>query len=79
MQHTFRMRKDRLCDEDGSEWIVYGVEAVDSSGTVLYRCSDIFFDGKTAADFIRQCNEKEVELSHIPDIISDVLAQQYTV
>ena len=78
MVYTYRMREDPLRDEQGIEWKVYGIEAVDSAGNILCCFPDIFFDRERAKAFVRSCNVQRVELLHMQDVIDNVLAEQYT-
>ncbi|MBQ8683060.1 MAG: hypothetical protein IJ518_00915 [Clostridia bacterium] len=73
------MNEDRLYDEQGMEWTVYGIEALDTAGNILCCFSDIFFEQEKAKEFVQMCNEQAVEPVHIQDVIDDVLAQLYSV
>lgn len=77
MHYTYRMKETCLCDEQGTKWTVYGVEAVDATGNILSCFSDVFFDRESAKSFVRACNEQEVELLHIRDVVDDALVEQY--
>ena len=79
MRYTYQINQEALRDESGTAWAVYGIEAVDGDGNILFRFSDIFFSRERAEGFVRLCNEQEVELTHIRDIIDNAVAEQYTV
>lgn len=68
------MRKDTIYDEDANKYTVYGIEAVDSKGKVLLSFSDIFFDKQKAEHFVNLCNENDLELIHLADVVEDALA-----
>ncbi len=73
MDYFYRMRTDKIYDEDGTEFTVYGIEAVENSGTVLRSVPDIFFDIEKAKDFVDLCNSCEISLIHLPDMVDDAL------
>lgn len=79
MQYTYQLRQDMLRDESGIEWVVYGIETLDSVGNILCSFSDIFFDKKKALSFVCVCNEQDIDPIHIQDLIEDALTQQYQV
>ena len=79
MYDTYRLKEGSICDEHGIAWPVYGIEAADADGKILFCFSDIFFDREKATAFVRMCNEQQVEPVHIQDVISNALAEQYTV
>ncbi len=77
MHGTYRIREDDLYDEQGRMWTVYGIEAIDGRGDILACFADLFFDRGSAWAFVCLCNEQQVELLHLPEIIDNVLAEQY--
>ena len=77
MYYTYQMREDCLRDEQGAEWIVYGLDAIDAQGHVLFSFADIFFDRESAKNFVQICNEQKVELLHIQEVVDDALVEQY--
>ncbi len=78
MCDIYRMKEEVLRDEQGIARKVYGIEAVDEAGNVLFRFPDMFFDLEKAKAFVHMCNEQQVELVHIHDVISNAIAEQYT-
>ena len=79
MSYTYRLREDTIHDEDGKEYIVYGIEAVNSKKKVLSSFSDIFFDKQKAEAFVNLCNEGKLELIHLADIVEDAITEQYAI
>ena len=74
MSYTYCMRKDTIHDEDGKRYTVYGIEAVNSKGKILESFPDIFFDRQEAKRFVNLCNENDLELIHLADVVEDALA-----
>ena len=73
MSYTYRVREDAIHDEDRKKYMVYGIEAVDSKGKILKSFPDIFFDRREAKRFVNLCNENDLELIHLADIVEDML------
>lgn len=73
MQVTYTLRTDIVTDEDNHKHIVYGINALDSFGSVLKSVDNIFFSKQKAEEFIELCNEEKLELIHLKDVIEDIL------
>ena len=73
MPYTYRLRKDLVLDEEGKEYIVYGIEAVNRGKKILSSFSDIFFDRQKAETFVKLCNESKLELIHLADVVEDAI------
>ena len=67
MCDIYRMKEGILQDEQGIARKVYGIEAVDEAGNILFSFPDIFFDLEKAKAFVHMCNDQQVELVHILD------------
>ncbi len=76
MRQEYRLKKNILHNMEGQEYIAYGIEAVDPSGTVLGSFSDVFFDRKAAEDFVALCNRCELSLLHFADAVEDAIVGQ---
>ncbi len=79
MPYTYRLREDTIHDEEGKEYIVYGIEAVNSKKKVPSSFSDIFFDKQKAKTFVNLCNEGKLELIHLTDVVDDAITEQYAI
>ena len=79
MPYTYRLREDAIHDEEGKEYIVYGIEAVNREKKILSSFSDIFFDKQKAEAFVSLCNECKLELIHLADVVDDAITEQYAV
>lgn len=73
MKITYRLRTDKVFDEEGVLHIVYGIEAFSKSRHKVASIADIFLDKQKAADFIKLCNDHKLSLIHLPDVIEDML------
>lgn len=72
---TYRVKTDTAHDEKNRAHTVYGIEAVDSDGSILLSFSDIFFDRQKAEGFACLCNSGGLSLIHFPYVVEDVLAE----
>ncbi len=72
MLHCYSLQKGTYSDEEGIDHAVYGVCATDVCGNVLESYPDIFFDEQKAERFVDLCNESELSLCHLQDVIEDL-------
>ena len=72
MQVKYTLRTDTVTDDESHKYIVYGITALDKFENVLQTVSDLFFDRQKAEAFIKLCNEEELELIHLQDVIEDL-------
>ena len=79
MNYIYRLNETTVTDEEGKKHIVYGIDAVDKRGNILASYTDIFFDRTKAENFVALCNECELELIHLPDVVEDAITEQYAV
>lgn len=79
INHLYRLNETEIADEGGITHLVYGIDAVTACGRILNSYKDIFFDRLKAEKFVSFCNEMAVELMHLPHVVEDALAEQYTV
>lgn len=73
------LRSDTIQSEEETIHTVYGVNAVTPDGTILSSCPDIFFDSAAAGSFVDRLNRTNLSLIHLPDVIEDVLTEQYAI
>lgn len=71
MRTVYRLKEDSTYDSEGALHIAYGIEALNDEGTIVKAIADIFFNKATG--FIALCNELELSLVHLPDVIEDIL------
>ncbi|MBR2474157.1 MAG: hypothetical protein IKB51_03915 [Clostridia bacterium] len=72
MKCDYRMREDRITDEEGIQHTVYGVEAW-SKNELVRSVPDVFFDRALAEHYIGLFNSLDLRLCHLDDVIEDVL------
>lgn len=72
MKITYCLRTDKVCDEEGMLHTVYGIEAFARNKYVVASIADVFFDKQKAKYFIKLCNDLNLDLVHLPDVIEDV-------
>ena len=75
MPYMYCIRNEIKFDEEEKEHVVYGIEAVDTTGEILLSFSDVFFDKQKAEDFVNLCNSGRLSLLHFADVVEDVLAE----
>ena len=79
MNYIYRLNETTITDENGEKYTVYGIDAVNDNGYILESHTDIFFDRLKAEEFVSLCNECELELIHLPDVVEDAITEQYAV
>lgn len=79
MNYTYVINEITVTNECGAAFAVYGVDAVDDHWRVLTSYPDIFFDKYQAEELVARCNESELSLQHLRDVVEDALAEQYGV
>ena len=79
MDYIYRLNEITVADEEGTIHIVYGIDAADKCGNILASYTDIFFDRTKVEKFVALCNECELELIHLSDVVEDAITEQYAV
>ena len=79
MSYTYYLNERVIYDESGKQYIVYGIDAVSSTGIILQSFPDIFFSKQKAEHLVDLCNNNKLALVHLLDVIEDALAEQYDV
>ena len=79
MSYIYRLNETAVADEDGKQYTIYGINAVNDNGYILESRSDIFFDRIKAEEFVYLCNECGLELIHLSDVAEDAVTEQYAV
>ena len=69
----YKLRTDTVFDENNAAFLVYGIDAVEENGEIVKSIADIFFDKNKAEEFIAVCNENELSIEHLEDVVDDVL------
>ena len=69
----YTLRTDVVEDEEKTEFIVYGITAINDNRLTLDTFPDIFFDKQKAINFVNLCNSEKLELIHLKDVVEDAL------
>lgn len=72
MRCIYKLRTDQIFDEENQMYTVYGIE-VWESGQCIQSVGDIFFDFQKAERFVAKCNQLELSVIHLMDVILDIL------
>ncbi len=75
MENIYIIRMDKSYDEDGKEYNVYGIDAIDLNGNTVMSIPDVFFDRTRAEVFVKLCNDNGLSLVHLNDVVEDELAK----
>ncbi len=73
MIYFYRLAECTVYDEDGSAYRAYGIEARDAVDNIWKSYPDLFFDRKPAEELVLACNEGELDIVHLEDVIEDAL------
>lgn len=73
MKTIYRLRKDSAHDSEEALHIAYGIEALNEQGYVVESIENVFFNKATATNFIALCNELDLSLLHLFDVVEDIL------
>lgn len=74
-KYIFTVREDKLEINGEKSRIVYGIDIWQKKANIRYcvkTIPDIFFVRKKAEKFVNYCNNNDVNLIHIDDIIEDL-------
>lgn len=72
MKCIYKLRVDQILDKKGDIHTVYGIEAWKKQ-QCIQSIGDIFFDFQRAEEFVARCNQSELSIIHLMDVISDIL------
>ena len=73
MEIIYRLKTDKVYDEEGFLHTVYGIEALNAENLIVASVADVFFDKAKATEFITLCNALKLSLIHLPEVIEDIL------
>ena len=77
MYCTYKLNETIIKDEDGMTYTLYGIDALDTNGNIVKSVKNIFFQRSRATNLINLCNEGELALTHLDDVIEEALYEQY--
>lgn len=75
MKYTYRVRADRIQDEEQEQRTVYGIEVLSEKGEVLseYTLQDLFCESDRAQELVTLCNRLELDPVHLFAVAEDAL------
>ncbi len=75
MRYSYRVREDKIEDEEGILHTVYGIEVLDGAGRLLpaYTLPDLFCRREQAESLCQLCNQLELEPVHLFAVAEDAL------
>ncbi len=73
MECKFEKISKTIKTEDGLEIETYGIKAVSKQGNILKSIDDITTDSQKLDKFISLCNQGNLALRHLNDVIEDFL------
>ena len=72
MTYTYKMRTDKIFDEDDNLLVVYGIELYEDTA-IIKSIPDISFDRDYIEHLVMLCNTEALSPIHLMDIIEDAL------
>lgn len=67
----YKLRKDQLYKKEIGEYEAYGIEAQDENGNIIRCIYDISFEKEPLEELVEDCNELELDIIHLDDVIDD--------
>ncbi len=72
-EHTYCLRIDSYVDEEGKSHTLYGIDAIDNKGLTVLSFPGVFCDKAKAVDLIKLCNEGDLSIIHLANVVEDAL------
>lgn len=76
MSHRYKLNETVVKSGNKIAFLVYGIDAVDENGNIAQSFTNIFFQRSKAEDFVNLCNECELCLIHLANVVEDALYEQ---
>ena len=76
MSHTYQLNETTVKDKDGIVYTVYGIDAVNKKGKIVKSFTKIFYERSRAQDLVALCNECELSIIHLANVVEDALYEQ---
>lgn len=74
MKYTYRIRTDERIDEEGRQFTVYGIEAVEESAILpVHSIPDLFTERSRAEELVELCNRLELDPAHLFAVCEDAV------
>ena len=68
------LKSSEFEDAEGLIQDVFGIGAKDASGNMHASYPDLFFERQKSVDFVDLCNETELKMCHLLDVIADAIS-----
>lgn len=76
MSHTYRLNETTVKDKGGIIYTFYGIDAVNEKGKIVKSFTKIFYERSRAQDLVTLCNECELSIIHLANVVDDALYEQ---
>ena len=76
MSHTYRLNETTVKDKNGIVYTFYGIDAVKEKGKIVKSFTKIFYERSRAQDLVALCNECELSIIHLANVVDDALYEQ---
>lgn len=74
MEVQYQKTKDSLFHADTGAYVAYGIIAIDiANHSELSYVSDVSLEESAVDELVNLCNEENLELLHLADVINDFL------
>lgn len=70
---SYRIREDTVFEENKTCRLAFGIDIISPNGETICSFSDLFCDRKQGEKFVALCNEGELSLAHILDVLEDFM------
>ena len=74
----FKMRKDKLVNEENFSYIAFGMDIYEGWKKVR-SIKDISFNRKRMKKFVKYCNHNKIHLDQIYDMVLDFVEDEYKI
>ena len=75
MLHCYSIIESMIYDEEQAIYRMYGIQAINKNGEPIKSYKNLFFDKKDAVSLVKACNEGQLSLIHLEDVIEDKLTE----
>ena len=76
MSYIYQLNETITENKNGISSTAYGIDAVTKKGKIKASFVNIFRDRKEAEKFVALCNECELSLIHLANVVEDALYEQ---
>lgn len=73
-KYLYKVKSEMIRTEEGGEYLSYGI-SVSLGDTEIITVSDVTTDSSALEGLAELCNEEELDVIHLEDVIQDFLAR----